>query len=338
MSVDHTFIVLDTSGHQEAIHRALLDFIDPFTVMCSEPTRLITRSINLDGGKVGNVTSYQGGDIKLSIEGIPTPIHNKRCHQILLALLHEGLTQSVNYLEVTEPDLAIAAAMFDISHPDHRHVAALNQFFTHPIIDVLLNDITNHMALVRNEPWREWHLMESNGFYVLLGGRDHRVVEWERMTQMPNDNGTTYEFDMNSLMQYLGTQYTTQHRLGVIGIDGVRHVIFDALTHLLPAVDVPKSPRTIDYRLDPQYLEFMSVIVEPAVSVFINTTIRHLISSRIEGPQTAKFAADITLNGVFVLTALHPSLSDEERERYELMTAIDNQDFVPERLRRQHNL
>lgn len=338
MSVDHTFIVLDTSGHIETIRLALADFTSPFIATYTEPTRAVSRPVPLADGRMGYETWYSGGDVRVQMEGIPTPISNRRCNQIFMALLNENLTQSVNYLEVAEPDHALACAMFDTTTPDIHQIAALDSLFSHPYIDALIADIHNHLSPVFQHPWREWKLVESNGFYALIGGRDYRVVEWERMTQVPSDEGMDHEFDMNSLLQYIATLHAQQTNLPSVSYTATRDIIYDLLRRLTPGIEVKKAP-SVSARLDPVYITFVNNVVEPAVRTFVNATINPIIRSReSRGLHHTKYSGVISDRGVFVLTEHKPTLSDKEQERQEIINAIANQDFVPERLRRQYNL
>lgn len=337
MSVDHTFIVLDTSGQLEAISQALLDFTNPFLVICAEPPKLVTLPVTLESGMVGQVSTYRGGDVQVSVDGIPTPICNRRCQQILMALLFEAMTQGVNYMETAEPDIAVASAMFDTTRPERHHIAALDLFFSHPRIDVLLNDIMGYMSVVRDNPWRDWQLMESNGFYVLLGGRDYRVLEWERMTKVPKENGTSHEFDMNSLIQFISTQHGQQLGRCYPPLSTIRGMIYDTLVQLLPNINV-NSTTPVYTRLDPAYQQFIHNTVKPALGVFVRTFILPITTPDGHRLHHIKYSGDILDNGVFVLVEHHPTASDEDIERQEILRAIENQDFVPERLRRKYNL
>lgn len=122
-----------------------------------------------------------------------------------------------------DTDIAMAQVLFGnaLQRITPAHVAMSKLFAALDVVDRIYFELDRQIQAIIpagcEGMWLEWEVVSHNGVIALYGGRDYRIVEWERMTGNTPDPASLVEVDLTPIMNHIRSRVTKAY--GMIDIN-----------------------------------------------------------------------------------------------------------------------
>lgn len=338
MSNKHVLYVLDVDGIIFYIKKALEKLNQPFNVLQTiryEPVRVVKeRSIGVDiyGREViEKVRTYEMNEVEENCElCLDIDVTDSLASRILSLLLYEYSTGALAYLNWENQVEEIAKEIFvDRKEITRNHVAVVEYLTQMVEFETIEQDISFALKMMIREPWRDWKLIHNGRTFLVYGTRDYRIIEWEQMTgNVKNDKDditVNVEHILKFLISRVGTDHPNAHAIA-------ETLFLRALRSEVAEVDIKLNRTAVSSVEFETYRPFFLRQVLPIVHSFVTGTLDNTLTKRI-----GCYTVGELVGGELVFT-FEPSAGKMREEREEILEAMENQDYVPRRIRQHYAL
>lgn len=323
--MSQTFIVLDVRGYAGQ----LVHFSEEF---CAVMNPRLDGMINPRAQRYRSLLRYTP----------LTPFTIRRAYGFMAVQVRELIEAWVTYTQPTDNYQEFGRLLFSndalLITPAHQQL--IDYFNKTPAVSKVLSDLNRQlMPHFGDNRWQEWSVYQHGEFLAIAGGRDYRVVEWERLTGY--NQGSQCEISLCNMVVYIQTQLTERFGDAVRFLD-LCPIIMDAIRRRFPRISFEKfqiADREINYVFEQNpsinydtlfrlgihsYEQFYEQFIGPVFDAFaaLNLVARLDSTVHYEG----------SLDGYYnlTLTPLHTaSVTPTQLEIAELAESLMRGDWLP---------
>lgn len=345
MSSPHTIIVLATEDIASSVKQGLMLLATPMRLpmVVDHQVREITKTVY---GKLRSNPLGERGPIDIIERRIEpviktmemafphmNDVSDSDVYNVVSMLINEHLNALSSFLPTYDPIPEIAALIneVDLNEVTENHLTVANHFTALPIVDSAFVAINSILSDVSKRPWRDWSLFRQGDVFLLVGGKDHRIEEWEQMTGHTEDSEQT-EIDIKPLRSYLLEHFPRNYcdLRGQALKDVVDASITMALAFELRDQRVIRKPKDAD--LAKEYAIPHAQCTKPVIRILCEQSLRRLLPKALSTYNT------VELVGNSLVVSAVRSEAKYQTERQRVQAEMENQDYIPERLRRHYQL
>lgn len=339
MSNKHVLYVLDVNGIIHYIKKALARLNQPFNVIQViryEPVLTHNKEITLRSDRIGapiveRVMTYETHEVEELTElCLDITITDALASRILSLLLYDTSTRILAYQQWDNQIEEIAKEIFNTTEVNRNQITVAEYLLQCPEYDTIEHELGVALKMMVVEPWRDWKLIHNGNAFLAYGKRDFRITEWEQMTGNVKHDDTDVTIGVGSIIGYIATRIdptVPQHVW-----NSAASLFMRALRTELSDVTVSLKPtRTSSFEYSENRIFFLHHVI-PIVRSFVEGTLNTTLTKRLGCYTSAE------LVGNELVFSSQPDFQKFKEERDELLRDMENQDYVPTRLRKHYNL
>jgi hypothetical protein len=185
------------------------------------------------------------------------PASQRRAYALIAHLVSE-IVEGYSAIKVnTDWSAHIAGTLHGVK-PEQCTAEMLNvakEFLDDPLLIGILTDLDRQVAThINRRTWIEWSIITVSGLIALAEGKDHRIAEWERLTDYHNDDDyavlalncvNPVEYLYNEIIKYIGKRHPVDRDGNVMVITGIlpRRVLEEQIDALFLSTIVMLYPQ-----------------------------------------------------------------------------------------------